>query len=1815
MKRNIVCLTKDSTRGNQRRESALSLRSWRRLFESVLLVLITISAALPAYSARSRDEGWDSGNAASATTPDTFRGPSIFRGNIGAVRSLAFNPLDNPGSGNFHIAIPLVQAPGRGISLSITMNYNSQLWTRHVIDDEVGMSFDLDGDWPSPGWTISFGKIVVISPTQSALFIEGNGLRHKAEFLYDQQHPTDPSLKRHWARTIDGSFILYAYDDKPGTGLVGGYARYPDGRETWFAARNQKGNAIYMTKSRDVHGNFISIKYRGDRGPALEQVDDTSGRVFKFHYDTRGELITIKGPSLGGTIKPLVKFGYRGELKVACHFKQLISGDRPTIPQLLAYVYFPTNGSVYHVQEYDPCGYITGIGQYVGAKYSGGNDIQEGTLDPGRRIRLREYLYNKPPNGWTQPPNYNQVRETISQPNGPEIVAKSSVVTGLQDNTLTVTTLPDGTKIREYSFSKGEFAGLQDLTEIVSNGWGNDSIQSTKFYYSGTKGDWGVPRPKQITYSVKYGPGNAPGHHITKLLSYVECMSAVGDHCFNAVSEIRTNTGATGAAGLDWYHISKEKLEYLPYGFKLPTKREMFQCKPGATDSNDPNFDCQDLLSKTVLTYDDYSNTSLIQVLDAKGFEHLAPTQRGNVTKIERYALTGDDERTFGPQNEFRQYDETGNIRKLWGSCCIASEVSYSKATEYTFPETLVSGKSGDPKLSVSNVTTYDMSTGLLTSTRSKAGTQDNRIAITYETSDPLNLRVTKTLPTGATIITTIKDSGIQIDESVFVSAGTATAGKTVFEYNGLGLLARTTMIGVDETKGDVSELLYDELGRVAAESQPYSLERPNKYWTRYTYDALGRITRVTDANDKSTNFYFNETRQVVEGPNTYFVQIVPKAARSEMGETVRIEFPTGVDRWQRVDPFGRVSEVVELGRGTGKILETAQNATQYSTLYTYDARGLLTGVDQQNEKSFNSLDRISQQRAFLYDGLGRLIAQSVPEKAKTLTLEGRFDRAAGKYSDVFVYDAQNLIRSYDARGTSTWFDYAGPGATGADPLNRLFAINYDKFGFGDTENPILQDDARPVKFEHWPAADGNPMLMKKVSRAPTYPEALSYDPYGLLTKKTITNDCLVGGLTSMTMNYGYDALGRLSTTQYPDLGTSPQGSVLEGEKLTATYGLHNRLANLSGKARPYVNQISYNQFGLPTKYLVGSPRPIEQEDKYYPQTGELESQLVVRPYSTRRDDVLKLSYHYNAAQQIEAVRDYLKVRGPAGGYFTMFYKYDSANRLLTATAANVAPLSEPPGTDPGWLWQQQYAYDFVGNRLGVASTNNSFNDGIASLDWNFATNRILSAGFKYDAAGNQIRSVGDNRREFRHVYDIAGRLSETATISNPNSYERYDYDHTGGRVSRDRVSYPDPQDSQKKVREFTCYFREGHQVLAEHTVKVAEAPSGSTTSKTWKHFVYLGNRLLATSSGLVGKMEESVDFHFADRLGEKAVALGLLIDGRPNVSQMVLPFGNVIKSETTLDTERRFTTYERSSLSGVDYAFNRFYDPQQGRFMQPDPIGAASSDPSSPQSWNLYSYVGNDPVNFADPSGLAQMEGGGCYTVGPEGQKTTMCPGSSGGFEPVSTEEEVVVIGKRGPRPGRPPPGGGGEGGPKGDRGVGRGPGGGGKGDSKAKMQTKSQSPSKDECTVFAFIGSGKEPPLAYARPATEAMIIGGYGNNSGWYKELVGAVGGHIGSHADNVGAFRGTAVTSGHSESIYLAEGNVGVEAFSSQISVGGGFYATEGYDVGAFAHVGGGVFGKSGFAGVGAGTNIGDLVRGALQYTLMRLGLSGSPVCPY
>jgi RHS repeat-associated protein len=72
---------------------------------------------------------------------------------------------------------------------------------------------------------------------------------------------------------------------------------------------------------------------------------------------------------------------------------------------------------------------------------------------------------------------------------------------------------------------------------------------------------------------------------------------------------------------------------------------------------------------------------------------------------------------------------------------------------------------------------------------------------------------------------------------------------------------------------------------------------------------------------------------------------------------------------------------------------------------------------------------------------------------------------------------------------------------------------------------------------------------------------------------------------------------------------------------------------------------------------------------------------------------------------------------------------------------------------------------------------------------------------------------------------------------------------------------------------------------------------------------------------------------------------------------------------------QSRSSGKERDSETGLDNFGARYYASTMGRFMVPDrPFNDQA--PNDPQSWNLYSYVRNNPLKNTDPTGDACVQG-----------------------------------------------------------------------------------------------------------------------------------------------------------------------------------------------------------------------------------------------
>jgi RHS repeat-associated protein len=78
------------------------------------------------------------------------------------------------------------------------------------------------------------------------------------------------------------------------------------------------------------------------------------------------------------------------------------------------------------------------------------------------------------------------------------------------------------------------------------------------------------------------------------------------------------------------------------------------------------------------------------------------------------------------------------------------------------------------------------------------------------------------------------------------------------------------------------------------------------------------------------------------------------------------------------------------------------------------------------------------------------------------------------------------------------------------------------------------------------------------------------------------------------------------------------------------------------------------------------------------------------------------------------------------------------------------------------------------------------------------------------------------------------------------------------------------------------------------------------------------------------------------------------------------------VDAASTITNNLRFPGQYFDQETGFHYNWNRYYDPNTGRYITEDPVGFEGHDV------NFYVYVGNNPTDITDPSGLDERPGPG---------------------------------------------------------------------------------------------------------------------------------------------------------------------------------------------------------------------------------------------
>jgi RHS repeat-associated protein len=512
-----------------------------------------------------------------------------------------------------------------------------------------------------------------------------------------------------------------------------------------------------------------------------------------------------------------------------------------------------------------------------------------------------------------------------------------------------------------------------------------------------------------------------------------------------------------------------------------------------------------------------------------------------------------------------------------------------------------------------------------------------------------------------------------------------------------------------------------------------------------------------------------------------------------------------------------------------------------------------------------------------------------------------------------FGYDGHGRLqtRTTPEQGTTTYSYYGDDRVqTVTDARGASRTISYDARGLVTNLNYGVPDGVEPtpnVAFGY--DAAGNRVWMTDGFGRVDY----SYDVMSRLSSETRT----FNGLGTYSLSYLYNLSGELTAMSNPwgYVNSYSYDQVGRLATMHSTYGGQN-----------YVSGVQYRAFGAPKQISYGNGRTLstQYDNRMRPTRWDVASVLGgVLGYAYNYDYFNNRTFRVSYAQNLyDATLD-------------RSYEYDQVGRLVishSGAEARAAAFSGQWGTMDG-PFSQGYSYDVWGNmtsRVGWGGWNASYNATFNNKN-QMVTNPGLGTTMQYDAAGNMTY---DGWQSF--TYDATG-----AQVQAPTYGKWQGNDGDGLRVKHIQGSST------------TYYLRStalGGKVVAE-----------INQYGTWtRGYVYSGQQLVAIQSG--GNY-----FVHQDPIAKSQ----RITDSGGNVVESIEldPFGGETNRSSNQYIQRhRYTSWERD-WTGDESMFRRYHG-WWSRFAHPDPYDG-SYDATDPQSFNRYSYVQNDPVNFEDPTGL----------------------------------------------------------------------------------------------------------------------------------------------------------------------------------------------------------------------------------------------------
>jgi len=717
---------------------------------------------------------------------------------------------------------------------------------------------------------------------------------------------------------------------------------------------------------------------------------------------------------------------------------------------------------------------------------------------------------------------------------------------------------------------------------------------------------------------------------------------------------------------------------------------------------------------------------------------------------------------------------------------------------------------------------------------------------------------------------------------------------------------------------------------------------------TVLTYDGAGRVTSLQDANGVVTNLTYTPRGWLASrsvGGATTTLSYTP------YGAVASITDPDGIATSYTYDAAHRLTDITDAqgnvihytldaaGNKTAEQIRTASGTVVHSLSRTYNALGQLTAlVDGLNQTVFNagtsgsydangnlvqSADALGIQHHQGFDALNRLTSTIANYNGSDTTTQNTTTTVS-----LDALDRVTGVTDPTALATTTAYDGLGNRTSLHSPDTGTSTDTYDAAG-----NRLTHTDAKGIVSTS--TYDAGNRLASTSYTDTTLNVAYTYDEGNSVTGCYASNP--IGRLTrvvegGVTTDFCYDARGNViqklqvtsnqtDSTFYVYTAGDRLSGVSTPDQTAISYaydsdgrvsGVEVAPAGASSAPPAVVSNVTYLPFGPINSYTLGNGQGITRSyDANYALTD------VVSP-------ALNLHIARDAMGDIAAIGN-----APGANPATETYSYDPLYRLTGITDAGTA--------------LESYTYNKTGDRLsktapGLATGAYLYTSGTHQLA---SINGIARAN---DANGNTTGSViGGNTYGF--VYNGRNRL--TVAQLNGATVGTYTYNALGQRIGKVATF---PQATTERYA-----YNEAGQLIGEY---------GTSN----RDYVWLGDLPVAVIDNTInGSVTTStVNYVTADQLGTPRVVTDSTGTVIWSWAYQGNPFGEQQPTSSTgYVLNLRYPGQYYDAESGTNYNVNRNYESATGRYLQSDPIGLDGG-------LSTYAYVGNDPLDQLDYSGLA---------------------------------------------------------------------------------------------------------------------------------------------------------------------------------------------------------------------------------------------------